>query len=45
MSLPTFPTVDPPIDRENAVTQILSSIAMEELGLSPRLNAEGEKLQ
>ena len=45
MSLPAFPTVDPPIDRENAVNQILSSIAMEELGLSHILNAEGEKLQ
>ncbi len=45
MSLPSFPTVDPPIDREDAVNQILSSIAMEELGLSHILNAEGEKLQ
>ena len=33
MSLPSFPTVDPPINREDAVNQILSSIAMEELGL------------
>lgn len=45
MSLPSFPTVDPPIGREDAVNQILSSIAMEELGLSHILNAEGEKLQ
>ena len=45
MSLPSFPTVDPPIEREDAVNQILSSIAMEELGLSHILNAEGEKLQ
>ena len=45
MSLPSFPTVDPPINREDAVNQILSSIAMEELGLSHILNAEGEKLQ
>ena len=45
MSMPTFPVVDPPIDREDAVNQILSSIAMEELGLSHILNAEGEKLQ
>ena len=45
MSLPSFPKVDPPIERENAVNQILSSIAMEELGLSHILNAEGEKLQ
>ena len=45
MSLPSFPHVDPHIQREDAVNQILSSIAMEELGLSHILNAEGEKLQ
>ena len=45
MSLPSFPVSDPPIEREDAVNQILSSIAMEELGLSHILNAEGEKLQ
>lgn len=45
MSLPSFPTVSPPIGREDAVNQILSSIAMEELGLSHIINAEGEKLQ
>ena len=45
MSMPSFPNVDPPIQREDAVNQILSSIAMEELGLSHILNAEGEKLQ
>ena len=45
MSLPSFPVTDPPIQRNDAVNQILSSIAMEELGLSHILNAEGEKLQ
>ena len=45
MSLPSFPNVNPPIQREDAVNQILSSIAMEELGLSHILNAEGEKMQ
>ena len=43
--MPSFPNIDPPIQREDAVNQILSSIAMEELGLSHILNAEGEKLQ
>ena len=34
MSLPSFPVVNPPIEREDAVNQLHSSIAMEELGLS-----------
>ena len=45
MSLPDFPNIDPPIERGDAINMILSSIAMEELGLSHILNAEGEKLQ
>lgn len=45
MSLPKFPIDPDTLTRENVVNQILSSIAMEELGLSHILNAEGEKLQ
>ncbi len=43
MSQPTFPSTS--ITREESVNQIISSIAMEELGLSHIINAEGEKLQ
>ncbi|MCL2611297.1 MAG: hypothetical protein FWE02_06440 [Defluviitaleaceae bacterium] len=43
MSLPVFPKEK--IKREDAINQILSSIAMEELALSHVINAEGEKIQ
>lgn len=45
MSLPNFPTISPPLSRGDAINQIISSIAMEELGLSHVINAEGEKIQ
>ena len=47
MSLPNIPNITPSItiDREDAINMLLSSIAMEEMGLSHILNAEGEKLQ
>ena len=45
MSLPQFPIDPSSMSREDAINQILSSIAMEEVGLSHIINAEGEKLQ
>ena len=45
MSLPKFPAEASTLTRDNVINQILSSIAMEEIGLSHILNAEGEKIQ
>lgn len=47
MSAPNFPNITPviSIDRDSAINLLLSSIAMEELGLIHILNAEGEKIQ
>jgi len=45
MSLPQFPTVPGNVNLEDSIVQILLSIAMEEIGLSHVINAEGEKLQ
>ncbi len=47
MSQPGIPDICPKItlNREEAVTLLLASIAMEEMGLAHILNAEGEKIQ
>ena len=45
MSMPTFVDDVPVIDRDDAITQLIASIALGELSLSHILNAEGEKIQ
>ncbi|MGL5415797.1 MAG: hypothetical protein ACRDDY_13440 [Clostridium sp.] len=47
MSMPNIPDINPKInlDIEDSIKVLLNSIAMEELGLSHIINAEGEKLQ
>jgi len=45
MSLPKFPDLPKEYGFENSVFQIMAAIAMEEIGLSHILNAEGEKIQ
>ena len=44
MSLPTFPPISPQT-LDESLNMILTSIAMEELGLSHIINAESEKIQ
>lgn len=45
MSMPEFPKPTPDFTQEQALTMILSSIALEEVALSHIINAEGEKIQ
>jgi len=45
MSNPQSPLNAGSLTRENAINQILTSIAMEEAGMSHILNAEGEKIK
>lgn len=47
MSLPKIPDITPAvtITQQDAVNLLIASIAMEEIGLSHIINAEGEKIQ
>ncbi len=47
MSMPNIPDITPKveIDIEDTVSMLLSSIALEEIGLSHIINAEAEKVQ
>ncbi len=45
MSLPAFPDKPVGYSLADSISQILASVAMEEIGLSHIINAEGEKLQ
>ena len=45
MSMPVIETSRCPISREQAITDIIESIALEQTALSHIINAEGEKLQ
>lgn len=45
MSMPVISISDCPVCREQAINDLIESVALEETALSHILNAEGEKLQ
>jgi len=45
MSLPKFPDLPDGYSINDSIAQVITSIAMEEIGLSHIINAEGEKIQ
>lgn len=47
MTMPNIPNITPivAISREEALTMLMASIALEEMGLAHIINAEGEKIQ
>ena len=47
MSMPNIPDIKPDIDlcKKDVVNLLLTSIALEEIGLAHIINAEGEKIQ
>jgi hypothetical protein len=45
VSMPEFPKPNPDFTQDQALTMILSSIALEEVAFSHIINAEGEKIQ
>ncbi len=47
MSMPNIPDITPKIElcRDEIIDMLLASVALEEMGLSHIINAEGEKIQ
>ncbi|MGL5379891.1 MAG: hypothetical protein ACRDBA_08205, partial [Clostridium sp.] len=47
MSMPNIPNINPEVNLEikDTISMLLSSIALEEIGLSHIINAEAEKIQ